>query len=52
MTCLDRYGIVETQRTREIFNWMQCYDPDRFGRELRSAGWEVEEILWCVAGDP
>ena len=31
---------------------MQCYDPDRLKAELGEAGWEVEEILGNVAGDP
>jgi len=52
MAYLDRYVIIEANRNREIFNWMQCYDPDGLGAELRGAGWEVEEILGNVAGDP
>lgn len=52
MAYLDRYAIVEASQRRDIFNWMQCFDPDRLGAELGEAGWEVEEILGNVAGDP
>jgi SAM-dependent methyltransferase len=52
MAYLDRYAIVEANRKREIFNWIQCYDPDRLRAELGRAGWEVEKILGNVAGDP
>jgi len=52
MAYLDRYAIVEANRKREIFNWIQCYDPDGLRAELRRAGWEAEEMLGNVAGDP
>ena len=52
MAYLDRYAIVEANRKREIFNWIQCYDPDGLRAELGRAGWEVEKILGNVAGDP
>ena len=49
---LDRYAIVEADRQREIFNWIQCFDQDRLTAELSEAGWEVEEFLGNLAGDP
>ncbi len=48
---LDRYAIVEKDRCREIFNWIQCYDPEGLGEELAEYGWDVIEILGTVAGD-
>ena len=52
MAYLDRYLIVEPARIRELFNWMQCFDPPGLRGELGEAGWRVEETLGNVAGDP
>lgn len=49
---LERYLVVEASRTRELFNWMQCYDPLLLEAELTRAGWEVVSIEGNVAGDP
>lgn len=49
---LDRYLVVEADRTRELFNWIQCYDPTSLESELSEAGWEIESIAGSVAGDP
>ncbi len=49
---LDRHAIVEETHTREVFNWMQCYDVDSLERELGELGWEVTEALGSLAGDP
>ena len=48
---LDRYLIVEPTRHRELFNWMQCYDPPTLQAELNGAGWLVEATFGNVAGD-
>jgi hypothetical protein len=52
MAYLERYLVVEADRTRELFNWMQCYDPTSLRDELSGAGWEVESTAGNVAGDP
>jgi SAM-dependent methyltransferase len=52
MAYLDRYVVIEPQRQRELFNWIQCYDPARLEAELRDARWEVESTFGNVAGDP
>ncbi len=52
MAYLDRHAIIEADRQREIFNWIQCFDQDRLTAELSEAGWEVEEFLGNLAGDP
>lgn len=49
---LDRYFIVEEERTREICNWFQCFTPEELTAELAGCGFEVEELLRNVAGDP
>jgi len=49
---LDRYLVVEQGRSREIFNWIQCFDPPGLEEELSEAGWRVEDTFGNVAGDP
>ena len=49
---LDRYLIVEEESNWEVFNWMQCFDPDRLEEDLASAGLRVEQCLGNLAGDP
>jgi len=47
---LDRFLIIEADRTRDIFNWIQCYDRDGLEAELREAGWRVESTFGDLAG--
>ena len=49
---LDKYTIVEEDRQREIFNWLQYCTPDSLDREARAAGLKVEELHGDVAGNP
>jgi SAM-dependent methyltransferase len=50
MAYLDRYVVVEADRQRELFNWIQCYDRARLEAELDSAGWVVESTFGDVSG--
>jgi hypothetical protein len=52
MTYLERHTIIQADRQRELFNWIQCYDPARLKAELEVAGWEMEACLGNLAGDP
>jgi len=49
---LDKYTIIEPNRTREIYNWLQSFSPESLERELTAAGLEVVELLGDVAGAP
>jgi cyclopropane fatty-acyl-phospholipid synthase-like methyltransferase len=49
---LDKYTIVERDRTRTVYNWLQCFSPDDLRREMEAAGLQVTEILGDVAGAP
>ncbi len=49
---LDRHTIIQADRQRELFNWIQCYDPARLKTELEVTGWEMEACLGNLAGDP
>ena len=47
---LDKYTIVERDRTRQLFNWLQCFEPYEVKGELQSCGLEVVEIWGDVSG--
>lgn len=47
---LDKYVIVESDRVRTIYNWLQHFTVDRLERELRAAGLEIDSLLGDVAG--
>nr|MBC8450668.1 class I SAM-dependent methyltransferase [bacterium] len=49
---LDRYTLVESGGTREIYNWLQSYDRKSLEREFATCGLEVIEVLGDVAGAP
>jgi len=47
---LDKYTIVEAQRTRVIYNWLQCFSPDALKREFDGVGFRHLELRGDVAG--
>lgn len=49
---VDRYEIVERDRTRTFWTWTQYFDPESLGAELTSAGFERSQVLGDVAGAP
>ncbi len=49
---LDKYTIIEADRTRTIYNWLQCFAPDALRKELAAHGLVVEEVVGNVAGAP
>lgn len=49
---LDKYTIVEENRTREIYNWLQCFSKESLASEFRDAGLQVSEFFANVTGDP
>jgi cyclopropane fatty-acyl-phospholipid synthase-like methyltransferase len=48
---LDKYTIVERGRARQIFNWLQCFEPPEVEKEFAACGLTVVERLGNVAGD-
>jgi SAM-dependent methyltransferase len=48
---LDRYLIVEPERQRDIYNWMQYFTPDEIRAELKEAGFEAAEIFDLTTGE-
>jgi SAM-dependent methyltransferase len=49
---LDRHLIVEPERTREVFNWLQYFDPRELSEELAEAGLMTEAIVDALTGGP
>ena len=48
---LDKYTIIEENRTRQIFNWLQYYDKESIASEFAASGLKIEKFLANVAGD-
>jgi len=49
---LDTYTIVESERTRQVYNWLQYYAPEDLEREFVKNGFFVKGIYSDVAGNP
>jgi SAM-dependent methyltransferase len=49
---LDRYLIVEPPRRREVFNWLQYFDPESLTAELGENGFDVEAVVDVLTGEP
>jgi SAM-dependent methyltransferase len=49
---LSKHTIVESNRTREIFNWLQCYSLESLETEFEENGFRIVEHYSDVAGTP
>jgi len=49
---LDKYTIVEAERIRTVYNWLQYFAPEELAREFTAAGFFVEGVYSDVAGTP
>jgi SAM-dependent methyltransferase len=49
---LDKYTIIELDRTREVYNWLQYFAPKDLEREFIEAGFSVKGLFSDVAGTP
>ena len=49
---LDKYTIVEAERTSVVYNWLQYFGPVRLQREFEEAGLAVQSSHADVAGTP
>lgn len=47
---LDKYTIVERDRQREVYNWLQYFTPESLEQEAHAAGLAIDEICGDVAG--
>ncbi|MDA8134228.1 MAG: methyltransferase domain-containing protein [Desulfobacteraceae bacterium] len=49
---LDKYTIVEPERTRTVYNWLQYFSPENLEKEFQDAGLSVKGLYADVAGTP
>jgi SAM-dependent methyltransferase len=49
---LDKYTIIESERTRQVYNWLQCFAREDLEREFVEAGFSVKGVYSDVAGPP
>jgi len=49
---LDKHTIVQSDRTRTVYNWMQYFDAHDLEKELGQGGFAVEGFYADVAGSP
>jgi 2-polyprenyl-3-methyl-5-hydroxy-6-metoxy-1,4-benzoquinol methylase len=49
---LDKYSIVEADRIRTVYNWLQYFSPASLRREFEDAGFTQHELYGDVAGTP
>jgi 2-polyprenyl-3-methyl-5-hydroxy-6-metoxy-1,4-benzoquinol methylase len=49
---LDKYTIIEADRTRTVYNWLQYFTPETLEREFSECGFVVEGFYSDVAGSP
>jgi hypothetical protein len=47
---VDKYTIVEENRVRTIYNWIQYFDPQSLAAEFAESGLAVRKLLADVAG--
>jgi len=47
---LDKYTIIEVNRTRTVYNWLQYFSPEILEKEFTECGFIVEDLYSDVAG--
>ena len=47
---LDKYTLIESGRTRSVYNWLQYYNPEALEREFVMCGFSIEKFYANVAG--
>jgi 2-polyprenyl-3-methyl-5-hydroxy-6-metoxy-1,4-benzoquinol methylase len=49
---LDKYTIIEADRTRTIYNWFQYFSPETLESEFMECGFTINKFFSDVAGTP
>ena len=49
---LDKYTIIEFNRTRKVYNWLQYFAPEDLEKEFTAAGFSFRGLYSDVAGTP
>ena len=49
---LDKYTLIEENRTRTVYNWLQYFTRESLTKELTENGFKTQDIFSDVAGTP
>lgn len=49
---LDKFTIIEADRTRTVYNWLQYFSPEELKKELAECNLQVTDLYSDVAGSP
>jgi 2-polyprenyl-3-methyl-5-hydroxy-6-metoxy-1,4-benzoquinol methylase len=49
---LDKYTLVESSRTRTVYNWLQYFSKETLKKEFTDCGFTIEKFYSDVAGSP
>lgn len=49
---LDQYTIIEPDRKRTVYNWLQYFSPDSLENEFKECGFSIHDFYANVAGEP
>ena len=49
---LDKYTLIEADRSRTVYNWLQYFSPEALERECVECGLTIEKLYSDVAGSP
>jgi len=49
---LDKYTLIEADRSRTVYNWLQYFSPEALEREFVEFGLTIEKFYSDVAGSP
>jgi hypothetical protein len=47
---LDKYTIIDEERTRTVYNWLQYFSRESLEKEFEENGFKIEEYYSDVAG--
>ncbi|MFC2166333.1 class I SAM-dependent methyltransferase [Acidobacteriota bacterium] len=47
---LDKYTLIESSRTRTVYNWLQYFSPEAIEREFEECGFKIGQLYSDVAG--
>jgi len=47
---LDKYTLIEADRNRTIYNWLQYFSPEALEKEFVECGLMIEKLYSDVAG--
>ncbi len=52
MVILDKYTLIEAERTWTVYNWLQYFSPEALEMEFAECGLIIEKLYSDVAGTP